>query len=201
MLAHQPSLFGWDEPGVDPSLSGVRRLQLDRESWVDRAPGWVQGHERLFEVLRGGLEWHASQREMYERVVDVPRLYAQVPRDGAGHPVLDQMARALTRRYERDLSTITLSLYRHGRDSVAWHRDREVRELDHSVVAVVSLGGPRKFGVRPVGGGQATYFTVGWGDLVVMGGACQRDWEHGIPKTRHANPRMAVMFRHVAIDP
>lgn len=197
MLSHQPSLFGWEEPSVDPRLPKLRRMQLDPASWVDRVPGWVQGHEQLFERLRAGVQWRASKREMYERVVDVPRLFARVPEDGPGHPVLATMSRALTRRYGFDMSHITLALYRDGHDSVAWHRDREVRTLERSVIAVVSLGGPRKFGLRRAGGGPATYFTVGWGDLVVMGGACQRDWEHGIPKTRHAEPRMAVMFRHV----
>ncbi|MFW6051410.1 MAG: alpha-ketoglutarate-dependent dioxygenase AlkB [Myxococcota bacterium] len=195
MHARQPSLFGWEEPSVDPRFGTARRLELSPGAWVDRVPGWVQGHERLFEALRDGIAWHASQREMYERMVDVPRLFARVPDDGTGHPVLEQMRHALCRRYRRDLSQVTLSLYRDGRDSVAWHRDREVRELDDSVVAVVSLGGPRKFGLRPFGGGHARYFTVGWGDLVVMGGACQRDWEHGVPKMRAAAPRLAVMFR------
>jgi alkylated DNA repair dioxygenase AlkB len=194
MLAHQRSLFGWEEPAIDPRFARAQRIALDAHSWLERVPGWVDGHERLFEALHDGVQWKAHRREMYDRIVDVPRLHAAVPDDG-DHPLLHRMARALSRRYGGDLSAITLSLYRDGKDSVAWHRDQEVRELDDAIVAVVTLGGPRRFGVRPLGGGHARYFTVGWGDLMVMGGACQRDWEHGVPKTRHAPPRMAVVFR------
>jgi alkylated DNA repair dioxygenase AlkB len=197
MLGHQRSLFGWDEPSVDPRFARARRIALDEGSWLEQVPGWVDGHERLFEELRDGFAWSAHRREMYDRVVDVPRLTASAPADGH-HPLLDRMSRALSRRHGHDLSSITLSLYRHGGDSVAWHRDREVRDLDRAVVAVVTLGGPRRFGVRPVRGGTARYFTVGWGDLMVMGGACQRDWEHGVPKMRNAAPRLALMFRHAS---
>ncbi len=197
MLAQQPSLFGREAPGIASPLSRAQRTQLDEDSWIDRLPGWVRGHERLFEHLAEHVEWHACKREMYERIVDVPRLFATVPEDGH-HPIFDQMAAELSRRYGRELSHITLALYRHGGDSVAWHRDREMRTLDDSIVAIASLGNPRRFGLRPAGGGRAAYITVGWGDLVVMGGACQRDWEHGVPKARHAEPRMALMFRHGA---
>lgn len=37
--------------------------------------------------------------------------------------------------------------------------------------------------------------TLGWGDLMIMGGTCQRTWEHAVPKVSRANPRMAIMFR------
>ncbi len=197
MLAQQPSLFGREAPRLALPLARAQRTQLGEDSWIDRLPGWVGGHERLFEHLVQHIDWHASQREMYERIVDVPRLFASVPDDGH-HPLFEQMADELSRHYERDLSHVLLALYRHGGDSVAWHRDREMRTLDNSIVAIASLGTPRKFGLRPVGGGRAAYVTVGWGDLLVMGGACQRDWEHGVPKARCAEPRMAVMFRHGA---
>ena len=49
--------------------------------------------------------------------------------------------------------------------------------------------------MRPAGGGPSLSFAVGRGDLMVMGGACQSTWEHGVPKVAHAEPRIAVMFR------
>ena len=133
---------------------------------------------------------------MYDRVVAVPRLLARPPKDGPGHPVLGAMRGALEERYGARFSEPSLALYRGGRDSVAWHRDQVLRELDRAVVAVVTLGGPRKFMLRPHGGGESLAFSVGWGDLVVMGGSCQRTWEHSVPKQKHAEPRMAIMFRH-----
>ncbi|HBQ19660.1 MAG: alpha-ketoglutarate-dependent dioxygenase AlkB [Sandaracinaceae bacterium] len=190
----QTSLFGHDAPEIDLAFHRVERIQLDRESWIDRQPGWVSGHARLFETLREAMRWHAQERPMYDRVVAVPRLLSVVPRDGA-HPLLDAMSRALSRRYGEPLSSIMLALYRDGRDSVAWHADKELRDQPTSTVAVVSLGSPRKFMVRPAEGGASRSWSVGWGDLMVMGGACQRLWHHAVPKQRHAEPRMALMFR------
>jgi alkylated DNA repair dioxygenase AlkB len=197
MLGHQRSLFGWDAPRIDPRFARAERIALDAHSFIERVPGWVDGHERLFEELHTAMRWAAHRRPMYDRVVDVPRLTASAPADG-DHPLLGSMSRALSRRYGEDLTSITLALYRSGQDSVAWHRDKEVRDLARATVAIVTLGGPRRFGVRPLGGGPARYLTVGWGDLLVMGGACQRDWEHAVPKVRHAPPRMALMFRHAS---
>lgn len=190
----QASLFGHEPPALDPGFTRLERVWLDAESWIDRCPGWVSGHETLFETLRGAMRWQAQRRPMYDRVVEVPRLLASVPRDGA-HPLLDEMSRRLSVRYRAPLTSITLALYRDGRDSVAWHADQELRDRPTATVVVVSLGGPRKFMARPAEGGPSRTWSVGWGDLMVMGGACQRRWHHAVPKQRHADPRMALMFR------
>jgi alkylated DNA repair dioxygenase AlkB len=133
---------------------------------------------------------------MYDRIVAVPRLLASVPEDGPGHPLLDAMRAALHTRYGAEVGAASLALYRDGRDSVAWHRDRPYKDLPESLVAVVSLGGGvRKFMLRPFGGGPSHAIRVGLGDLVVMGGTCQRSFEHCVPKTRAAEPRIAIMLR------
>lgn len=124
-------------------------------------------------------------------------LLASVPEDGPGQRLLPEMAAALGARYGAELDAILLALYRDGRDSVAWHRDHGHRDRERSVVAVASLGGTRWFLVRPLGGGGAsTVLRIAGGDLVVMGGSSQRTVEHCVPKTKHADPRMAIMFRH-----
>lgn len=196
MVPQQLSLFGQHEPAIDPSMTRLRRLVLDQEAWVDQVPGWVVGQDALFQVLEATTGWHSQRRKMYDRVVDVPRLVARVPEDGRGHPVLGAMREALSRRYGVAFGEPTLALYRGGSDSVAWHRDRVLRDMESAFVAVVSLGGLRRFQLRPHGGGRSRSLTVGSGDVVVMGGACQRTWEHCVPKLRHAEPRMAIMFRH-----
>jgi alkylated DNA repair dioxygenase AlkB len=136
---------------------------------------------------------------MYERVVDVPRLVAELPDDGPGHPVLDRAARVLSRRYGLALARVSLAYYRDGRDSVAWHGDRLGHLVDDTVVAIVSLGEPRRFLLRPAGGGASRVFDLGWGDLLVMGGSCQRTWQHAVPKTAVAGPRISVQFRPEAL--
>ena len=132
---------------------------------------------------------------MYEQIVDVPRLVATLPDDGPGHPVLLQAADALSRRYGLALTRLSLAYYRDGRDSVAWHGDRLGRLVDDTVVAILSLGQPRRFLLRPAGGGASRAFDLGWGDLLVMGGTCQRTWQHAVPKMTLAGPRMSVQFR------
>lgn len=192
----QPSLLGGGEPGFDKTFGRVRRIELDRDSWIEHATGWVTGSTALFQAVREATTWHAERREMYDKVVDVPRLTARFPEDGGDHPLIAAMAAALSARYGFELHRISAALYRDGNDSVAWHRDRGVRELREGCVAIVSLGGPRRFMVRPLGGGQSQAISFGWGDLLVMGGASNRTWEHAVPKTSHAEPRIALMFRH-----
>ncbi len=192
----QQTLLGHEEPSVDTVFRRARRTWLDDEAWVDFVPEWVSGSTRLFEQIWCITDWHQKRREMYERIVDVPRLTARYPRDGVLPPVVGVMTRALSKQYGYRLERVSSALYRDGSDSVAWHRDRGVRELDDGIVAIVSLGGPRTFMTRPLGGGESTSFRFGWGDLLVMGGTGNRDWEHCVPKTSHADPRIALMFRH-----
>jgi alkylated DNA repair dioxygenase AlkB len=195
MLSGQRSLFGGGAPAVDASFAGLRRVALDPTAWVEHAPAWVTGHEAVLEHLVRTTTWSQPRREMYERMVDVPRLVAALPDDGPGHPVLEDMRRALARRYGVELPHVSLGYYRDGRDSVAWHGDYVAREMDEALVATVSLGEPRRFLLRPKGGGRSVSFMLGWGDLFVMGGSTQRTWQHAVPKVAHANPRVAVMFR------
>ena len=195
LATEQPSLFGQGTPGFRAGLPGLRRIRLGRGAWIDHLPGWIEGHEALFEALWSGMRWRLERRQMYERVVDVPRLVAMVPQDGLGHPLLPELADALSARYETPLREISLAAYRDGRDSVAFHGDRIGRESVDTVIAIVSLGAPRRFLLRPAGGGASRAFDLGWGDLLVMGGSCQRTWEHAVPKTANARPRLSVQFR------
>jgi alkylated DNA repair dioxygenase AlkB len=195
MLAGQRSLFGGGAPSIDPQFRRMRRSELDRTAWLDHCPGWVEGHQQLCDVLAAGTRWQHQRVEMYERTVDVPRLVAALPEDGPGHPLLAEMMRALHARYGVAFARIGLALYRDGNDSVAWHGDRVARELPQAIVATVSLGEPRRFLLRPAEGGPARTFALGWGDLIVMGGSCQRTWRHSVPKVARAQPRITVMFR------
>jgi alkylated DNA repair dioxygenase AlkB len=198
LLAHQPSLLGGGSPSVDPAAPArIQRTDLDGTAWVEYLPSWVAGHEALFAELVATTAWRAERRPMYDRVIEVPRLLASLPEDGPGHPVLEQIRRLLEARYATTLPRLSLGFYRDGRDSVAWHGDTTARDLPEAVVATVSLGEPRRFLLRPRDGGRARAFMLGWGDLIVMGGACQRTWRHAVPKVAHAGPRIAVMYRPI----
>ena len=201
-LPMQLTLAGRASPGFDPSFRAARRLDLGRGAWLDHAPEFLTGHERVFEELRASARWRRASRTMFDRVVEIPRMTAALPPSGPFRPLLDDVIEALSARYGRAMTSVTLALYRHGRDSVAWHGDRLGRQGTHALVATLSLGAPRRFLMRPTGGGPSRSFQLGWGDLMVMGGDCQRTWEHCVPKTHGpADPRISVMFRNVHEDP
>lgn len=177
------------------AVAAPRRMRLDAESWVEHAPGWLPGHEELFDALRRGIGWRVERRKMYDAVIEVPRLTATIPDDGPSPPALARAHRALERRYRRRFESVRLAWYRDGRDSVAMHGDRIGRRIADTVVAILSLGAPRRFLLKPAAGGRSLPFDLGGGDLLVMGGACQREWRHGIPKVRSAGPRISIQFR------
>lgn len=202
--AFQGSLLDLDDD-VRPAPLGdtVERTGLTRGAWVDARRGWMLGADVLFDRLVSSVPWRAERRPMYERVVDVPRLLCFYDEDDAlPDPALDAARAALTVHYSAELGepfrTAGLCLYRDGADSVAWHGDRIGRGAKHdTMVAIVSLGAPRALRLRPRGGGSPSLrFDVGHGDLLVMGGSCQRTWEHCVPKTaRDVGPRISVQFR------
>ena len=202
----QTSLF--DLPGPEESLGlgplggMVTRQVLGRGAWVDVLPGWLSGADALFDDLLAHVPWQAERRQMYERVVDVPRLLCFYGEDDPlPSPELVTAREALNAHYGPELgerfATAGLCLYRDGRDSVAWHGDTIGRgRMEDTMVAIVSLGSPRHLMLRPRGGGTTIKQQLGHGDLVVMGGSCQRTWEHAIPKTtRPVGPRISVQFR------
>ena len=195
-LVSQLGLFDDNPPQPGAEALHVRsRVQLDTRAWVDYQPGWLAGHEALFEALREGIAWHTERRAMYDALVDVPRLTATVPDDGPCPPALARAHDALERRYRRQFESVRLAWYRDGRDSVAMHGDRIGRRIADAVVAILSLGAPRRFLLKPAAGGRSHRFDLGAGDLLVMGGACQRTWRHGIPKVKAAGPRISIQFR------
>ena len=128
--------------------------------------------------------------------------------------LLRRLSATLSERYGRALASISLAHYRDGRDSVAFHGDKLGKLVNDSIVATVSVGAPRRFLLKPqarfsegVFSGSAfsegaeqpeagsLAFDLGWGDLFVMGGTCQRTWQHAVPKRAHADPRISIMFR------
>jgi alkylated DNA repair dioxygenase AlkB len=191
-----------DEPALGALGDTVRRTPLARGAWVDLRPGWLSGSGAVFSRLAESVPWRAEKRHMYDRVVDVPRLTCFYGEDAAlPDPVLTAALAALSAHYGTELGepfrTAGLCLYRDGRDSVAWHGDTTGRSRrEDTMVAIVSLGTPRAFLLRPRGGGTSRRYEIGHGDLLVMGGSCQRTWEHAVPKTAQpVGPRISVQFR------
>jgi len=198
VVAWQPSLWGDESPSVDASFSELARTWLDAESWVDYCPGWMKGSDRAFGELLGEVTWNQRRRWMYDREVDEPRLTSWQKIDGNALPSqwLEDARAAMSAHYGVEFDSVGLNLYRDGADSVAWHRDRIPADIVDPIVALVSLGEPRKFLLRPHGGGRSRPFNLGRGDLFVTGGQTQRRFEHSVPKVKASGPRMSLAFRH-----
>jgi alkylated DNA repair dioxygenase AlkB len=192
---------------LEPLPGRLRRHVLTAGAWVDVLPGWVHGSDAVFETLLRDVDWRAERRPMYDGVVDVPRLLRWYGADETlPHPVLADAKGQLSAHYAEELGeefmTAGMCLYRDGRDSVAWHGDTIGRSAHvDTMVAIVSLGSPRNLMLRPRAGGHDTLrFPLGHGDLIVMGGSCQRTWEHAIPKTaKPVGPRISVQFRPAGV--
>ena len=207
--AYQPSMLdlaSGPATELEPLPGRLTRHRLTAGAWVDVLPGWLHGSDEVFDTLLG-IDWRADRRQMYDNVVDVPRLLRWFGGDETlPHPVLAEARAALSAHYADELGeefvTAGLCLYRDGRDSVAWHGDTIGRSARHdTLVAILSLGSPRNLMLRPRAGGHDTLrFPLGHGDLIVMGGSCQRTWEHAIPKTaKPVGPRISVQFRPVDV--
>jgi alkylated DNA repair dioxygenase AlkB len=212
-LTWQPSLLdAGPEPDVDETFARATRVELDRQSWIERVPGWVCGSDSLFDLLVHTADWGQRTRKMWDHEVLEPRLTSWWGAE-SGRPlepaILDRMRRALSDRYGVEFDSMGLNLYRDGRDSVAWHGDRIARDIAEPLVAIVSIGEPRRFLLRPKPGGRGVSpkrtaggrlatvrLVLGRGELLVTGGATQRAWEHSVPKVASAGPRMSLTFRH-----
>ena len=191
-----------EPPVIVSRAGGVIRRQLGRGAWVDRHPSWLRGGGSVMAELVRDVPWQSERREMYQRTVEVPRLLAYYgPGAELPHPVLAEAMATLDDHYAAELGepfvTAGLCYYRNGRDSVAWHGDRIGRgSTDDTMVAILSLGATRQLRLRPRGGGPSIAFALEQGDLLVMGGSCQRTWEHAVPKTAaRVGGRISVQFR------
>lgn len=184
-----------------PPLVRVQRRQLNLGAWVDVLRNWLPEADDVFETLVRDVPWRAERRQMYDRVVDVPRLvHTYAVGDPLPHPALVEARDRLSEHYLPELGepfvTAGCCYYRDGRDSVAWHGDTIGRgRSEDTMVAIVSVGDPRRLALRPRGGGESISIEMGHGDLVVMGGSCQRTWEHAVPKVAASGPRLSVQFR------
>jgi alkylated DNA repair dioxygenase AlkB len=182
MVAHQRSLFATGDPAIDVDAKVARN--------------WLSGADAMLDVLVDTVDWRQGRRRMWDRMVDDPRL-SRWYRDGdpLPHPAFAAIRSALAARYSVPFGTVGLNYYRDGDDSVAPHSDRELRNLDDGFVAIVTLGARRPFLLRPKGGGRSLDLAPASGDLLVLGGACQVGWEHGVPKVATAGPRISATWR------
>ncbi|WP_344418799.1 alpha-ketoglutarate-dependent dioxygenase AlkB [Pseudonocardia ailaonensis] len=208
-MSHQQSLFsptvtepidhertGGLDVAVDTTFGTAERVDLDETSWITHVPGWLTGDDELMRLLMTNAPWEQRSRWMYNRRVQEPRLTAEYPVVAqAPHPVLHHLTGELSRQFGVPYSRLWMNWYRDQDDGTSWHADRPVDRLDTAVIPVLSLGATRRFLIKPNGGGRSTVIVTRGGDLVVMGGRCQKDYKHSVPKQRTpAGPRLSLNF-------
>jgi alkylated DNA repair dioxygenase AlkB len=196
-MTTQPDLFGaGDALAIDETFASAHRIELDATSWVEHVPGWLAGNEELLARLLATAGWEQRERRIIDRMMVEPRLTAEYP-DVAAAPeaMLRTITAVLSRHYGVPYDGLWLNYYRDHRDSTGWHGDWATCKRPICVVPVLSLGASRRFLLKPRKGGRSIGLTPAGGDLVVMGGRCQRDWRHCVPKQQKAaGPRISVNF-------
>ena len=201
-LSEQPlqrTLFGATTSAFDSDFKSLVRTELDEESWIDFAPGWLSGSDQLFEQILTTRNWRQRKRWMYEKEVLEPRLtdYWNLGLGQKLEPaLLEEIRLSLSARYEVDFDSLGFNFYRNGDDAVAWHGDKIRKEIAEPIVALISLGSRRRFLLRPKEGGKSRVYLLGHGDLFVTGGKTQRNWQHSVPRVASAGPRISMAFRH-----
>ena len=202
MHALQLTLLGSGEPRVNEHAR-IERIELDKESWLLIARDWLLGADTLLHDLVERVDWQQGRRYMYERMLDDPRLSRLYARDDTlPHPALAEIGDQLDALLGVELRGPGCNYYRDGRDSVAWHADRELKELEDTRIAIVTLGARRPFLLRGFGRrGKSRNLGPGSGDLIVMGGAAQVHWQHAVPKMKHSGPRVSCTWRSTLEPP
>jgi alkylated DNA repair dioxygenase AlkB len=184
----------------------VERLDLGAGAWVDVIKGWMVEPGGLFDHLLREVDWQTSRLFRYDHLVEERRLGASW-RSGTPlpHPVLADATRLLQHRYRVQFDGFGMMQYRDGRDGQAFHRDTDMRWLDDTVIAILTLGAKRPWLLRPRSSrhddspakGASHDLAPGSGDLIVMGGRTQADWEHSVPYLGDQNvtPRISIQWR------
>lgn len=183
----------------------VERIRLgDGRSWVDLSHGVVPDHRALFDELRSEVDWRQAEVWRYERYVEERRLGAALRREQLP-AALRQMGLHLESRYRVRFDAPMAILYRDGEDFQGLHSDRNMKWLDETLIAILVLGTPRPFRLRPrrswtdpaarVDSSEDVDLMPGEGSLLVMGGRSQQDWLHGVPAERTDQPRISITWR------
>ncbi len=186
--------------------AAIERTELAPSSWVEVIPGFVRDAPSLFAELHDALPWQQTEVLRYDRYMPERRLGVGVHTDA--HPMFRQTTLHLRSRFRVPFTGVAAILYRDGDDFQGLHSDREMRWLDDTVIAIVVLGTRRPFVLRPRADGSVPVERVpsgsspddlvlmpGEGDMLVMGGACQREWLHGVPQASTTRPRISLTWR------
>jgi len=166
----------------------------------------------LFAVLRRDIVWQRESVHLFGKKHQVPRLIAwygdpgcRYRYSGIDHQPLPwltpmrQLNQLIGRVCGTRFNSVLANLYRDGKDGMGWHSDNEPELGETPAIASLSLGETRLMRFRHK---QRLASSLGLdlrsGDLLVMRGETQRDWQHSIPKSQRAiGERINLTFRRI----
>jgi len=168
--------------------------------------------QNFYNNILSKTEWQQDEIKMYGKLLKVPRLSAWYADPGKNYSyskillspkpwfseLLEIKARIETET-GLNFNSVLLNLYRHGEDSMGWHRDNEPELGNNPGIASVSFGAGRLFKLRPyVGKKPVKTLELASGSLLLMKGATQHHWEHSVPKTKQKiSSRLNLTFRQI----
>lgn len=113
-------------------------------------------------------------------------------------PLLEQLRAAVEQATGQRYNSVLLNYYRDGADSMGMHSDDEPELGPQPVVASLSYGATRTFILRHKRSKRTVKLDLTDGSLLLMAGALQAHWLHGINKTaKVVGPRLNLTFRFV----
>lgn len=168
--------------------------------------------DALQRILREQVPWEVHRIRMFGRQVDSPRLSCWMGDPAAHyrysgtdfvpapwHPALLPLRERLAASCATPFNSVLLNRYRDGDDGMGWHSDNEPELGPAPLIASLSLGAERRFTLRRRDDhARKAEVTLGHGDLLLMGGATQRHYQHALPKsTRPLAERINLTFRWI----
>jgi alkylated DNA repair dioxygenase AlkB len=193
------------------------RIPLADGAWLDFDATWLAPSEAddALAALRDELTWEQREIVLFGRRVLQPRLIAwagdlgyrysgQTLEPRAFTPTATGLLARVRAQTGGQFNHVLLNRYRSGDDSMGLHADDEPELGPDPLVAIVSLGAPRRLVVKPRrrrDHGRHD-LELGHGVLLVMGGTCQRHYVHGVPRQPGIErERISLTFRRLLREP
>jgi alkylated DNA repair dioxygenase AlkB len=194
-------------------LIGVARIDLADDTWLDFQRDWLAAGEaaRGLAAVRAEVTWAEREIVLYGKRIKQPRLVGwagELAYRYSGQTLepraFTDTVRALTDSVNAFAGTqfnhVLLNRYRDGRDNMGLHADNEPELGPDPVVATLSLGATRRMTLVPrrPRDGERRSLELPAGSLLIMRGACQRRFRHGIPREpRVTEERVSLTFRRI----
>lgn len=188
----------------------INRVKLDPQSWFAMYEHWLSLDEQ---TLINVIHWQQHYISMFARLIAEPRLSAWIGEPHCRYRYSGQWREpfpwpkelisirdAVQEITDQPFNCMLANWYRDGQDSMGWHRDNEPQLGESPMIASVSFGQRRRFLLRDYSSKvKVGELLLGEGDLLVMGGKMQTDYEHCIAKTKRTmGSRFNLTFRYIA---